>query len=59
MVCLRPEGAARLRGVGRHEFAESVHGLREVFSPGAISRLDEQLLESESPATRGSRTLSE
>ena len=52
MVRLRPEGAARLRDVSLHEFAECAHGLREVFSPGAVSRLDEQLLESESPATR-------
>jgi AraC-like DNA-binding protein len=52
MVRLRPEGAARLRGVGLHEFAESAHGLRDVFAPSEVSRLDERLLEADDAGAR-------
>ncbi len=46
MVRLRPEGAARLRGVSLGEFAEDAAALGDVFSDGEVSLLDERLLES-------------
>lgn len=46
MVRLRPEGAARLKGVSLGEFAENAAALGDVFSDGEVSLLDERLLES-------------
>ncbi len=46
MVRLRPEGAARLRGVSLPEFAEDAAALGDVFSDGDVSLLEERLLES-------------
>ena len=46
MVRLRPEGAARLRGVSLPEFAEGAAALGDVFSDGDVSLLEERLLES-------------
>ena len=52
MVRLRPEGAARLRGVCVRDFAEAAFGLGDVFSPSDLSRLDERLLEAHAPMER-------
>jgi AraC-like DNA-binding protein len=52
MVRLRPEGAALLRGLGLGEFAESAHGLQDVFAPGEVSRLNERLLEANDAGIR-------
>lgn len=46
MVRLRPEGAARLRGVSLPEFVEDAAALGDVFSVGDVSLLEERLLES-------------
>jgi AraC-like DNA-binding protein len=45
MVRLRPEGAARLRGVSVRELAEAAFALSDVFAPAEVSRVDERLLE--------------
>ncbi len=46
MVRLRPEGAAKLRGVSLPEFAEDAAALGDLFSDGEVSLLEERLLES-------------
>lgn len=47
MVRLRPESAARLRGVCARELAEHAFALSDVFAPADVSRCDEMLLEAE------------
>jgi len=52
MVRLRPEGAARLRGICVREFAEDAFSLADVFSSSEVSELDERLSEAETPSAR-------
>jgi AraC-like DNA-binding protein len=52
MVRLRPEGAARLRGVSVRELAEAAFALSDVFAPTEMSRVDERLLEADNADAR-------
>jgi AraC-like DNA-binding protein len=52
MVRLRPESAARIRGICVREFSDQAFSLTDVFASGEISLLNEKLLEASDASAR-------